>query len=406
MKILIIHNYYQQAGGEDRVVEDEVAVLVANGHEVIRYHVHNDAVNGMSRLRVAARTIWSRTSRRELRELIRKHRPHIAHFHNTFPLISPGAYSAVRAEGVPVVQTLHNFRLLCPNALFFRDGKVCEDCLGRTVAWPSVVHACYRGSRSATAATATMLAAHSAMGTWRSSVDTYIALTQFSRSKLVQGGLPADKIVVKPNFVSSDPGPGTGAGNYGIYVGRLSPEKGLPTLLKAWETLGTAPLKIVGDGPLAPIVKEATARLSNVEWLGSQPSEKVYSLIGDAAFVVLPSECYENFPKVAVEAMAKGTPVIASRLGAMAEVVDHGRTGLHFTPGDRADLATQVRRLANATPLRDEMRQAAREEFESKYTAAANYRQLLDIYDRVMATPSTRTNPSRTTPMELTEATK
>src|SRR5581483_9761958 len=194
----------------------------------------------------AARTVWSRPAYRVLRELLRAHRPAVAHFHNTFPLISPAAYYACRAERVPVVQTLHNFRLLCPNALFFRDGRVCEDCLGKAVPWPGVAHKCYRGSRSASAAVCTMLTVHRALGTWHTAVDRFIALTDASRRKFVAGGLPADKIAVKANFVDPDPGPGTGAGGYGVFVGRLSAEKGVGTLLKAWQQLGRdVPLKIV-----------------------------------------------------------------------------------------------------------------------------------------------------------------
>jgi glycosyltransferase involved in cell wall biosynthesis len=386
MTILVVHNYYQQPGGEDRCLDAEVAMLRANGHEVVLHTADNDAIDGMSRLSAAARTVWSRPAYRELRALIRDRRPAVAHFHNTFPLISPAAYYACRAERVPVVQTLHNFRLLCPNALFFRDGKVCEDCLGKAVPWPGVVHGCYRGSRPATAAVAAMITAHRALGTWRDLVDVYVPLTEASRRKFIAGGLPADKLVVKPNFLEVDPGVGTGAGGYGVFVGRLSPEKGTGTLLKAWQTLGGAvPLKIVGDGPLAGEVSEAAATIPGVEWLKSQPPETVYRLIGDAAFLVLSSECYENFPRVAIEALAKGTPVIASRLGAMAEVVADGRTGLHFTPGDAADLAATVRRFVADPEMQRRMRLASRGEFEEKYTAAANYRALSAIYDRAGA---------------------
>src|SRR3954452_18720116 len=197
MKILVVHNFYQQPGGEDRCLEAEVAMLRAHGDEVIQYTADNDPIDGMNRLKAAARTVWSRPAARELRDLIREHRPAVAHFHNTFPLISPAAYYACRAERVPVVQTLHNFRLLCPNALFFRDGKVCEDCLGKAVPWPGVVHGCYRGSRTATAAVAAMITPHRALGTWREMVDVYIPLTEASRQKFIAGGLPANKLVVK-----------------------------------------------------------------------------------------------------------------------------------------------------------------------------------------------------------------
>ncbi len=385
MKILIGHNYYQQPGGEDQCVAAEIALLRAHGHEVVPYFLHNDAIDGMGRLEAAARTLWSRPARREVRELIRTHRPDVAHFHNTFPLMSPAVYHAARAEGVPVVQTLHNFRLLCPNALFFRDGRVCEDCLGKSVPWPGVVHHCYRNSRGASTAVAALLATHRALGTWRHAVDVYIALTRHGRGKFIEGGLPAERIVVKPNFVYPDPGPGAGTGGYALFVGRLSAEKGLETLLAAWKHLaGRVPLTIVGDGPLAPLVAEAAAGDASIRWLGSRPLEEVYTLLGEAAFLVLPSRCYESFGRVAVEAFSRGTPVIASRLGAMAELVEHGRTGLHFEASDAAGLAAQVQRLLADPGERGRMRAAARREFELHYTAEANYRSLMGIYEQAL----------------------
>jgi glycosyltransferase involved in cell wall biosynthesis len=239
---------------------------------------------------------------------------------------------------------------------------------------------------------AAMLAAHRGLGTWRKAVDVYVALTAFSRGKFVAGGLPADKLLVKSNFVYPDPGTGAGAGQYGVFVGRLSAEKGVETLLKAWQSLGDrVPLKIVGDGPLAETVRAAAAQGAGVEWLGSKPLAEVYPLIGEAAFLVLPSQCYENFPRVVIEAFAKGTPVIASRLGAMAEVVDHGRTGLHFEPGDALDLAVKVRNLVDDPLLQSRMRRAAREEYEGKYTAECNYETLTGIYEQALsARPSAR----------------
>jgi glycosyltransferase involved in cell wall biosynthesis len=385
MKILVAHNYYKQPGGEDQCVAAEVALLRAHGHDVILYNVHNDALDSLSRFQAASRTIWSRPAYRAVRELIRTHRPQVAHFHNTFPLISPAAYSAARAENVAVVQTLHNFRLLCPNALFFRNGHVCEDCLGKSIPWPGILHRCYRDSRATSAAVAAMLAVHRALGTWRQAVDVYIALTEFGRRKFIAGGLPADKLAVKSNFVYPDPGPGTGMGGYGIFVGRLSAEKGLPTLLRAWQSLGgSVPLKIVGDGPLRREVVEAATQIPGIEWVGSKPPEVVYALIGAARFLVLPSECFETFGRVAIEAYAKGTPVIASNLGAMAELVDHGRTGLHFQPGNAGDLAAKVQCLLTDAAQCQRLRQGARAEYERKYTVDSNYRVLRAIYEQAL----------------------
>lgn len=382
MKVLVAHNYYQQPGGEDQVFAAEIALLEAHGHQVLRYAVHNDRVAEMNRLALAKAAVWNSSSYRDLRALIRRERPQVAHFHNTLPLISPAGYHAAKAEGVPVVQTLHNYRLICPNGVLFRDGHVCEDCLGKLVPWPGVVHACYRGSRASTGAVATMLTAHRALRTWEEMAGVYVALTEFARGKFVEGGLPAEKIVVKPNFVHPDPGVGEGQGGYVLFVGRLSPEKGIDTLLKAWEQLETkAHLKIVGDGPLAPGVAEAAQRLPHVEWLGRQPKDRVLGLMKDARVLVFPSLWYENAPMVIAEAYAVGLPVIASELGSISSLVSHGRTGLHFRPGDPKHLAARVEWALTHPADLQRMRVEARAEFEAKYTAEANYRKLIEIYD-------------------------
>jgi glycosyltransferase involved in cell wall biosynthesis len=386
MKILVAHNFYQQAGGEDQCVAAEVAMLRAHGHEVTQYFISNQSIDAMNRLELASRTIWSRPASCELRQLFRTHRPHIAHFHNTFPLISPAAYYAAQAEDVRVVQTLHNFRLCCVNALLFREGEVCEACLGKTFPWRGVIHKCYRANRIASAAVATMIATHRVLGTWQNAVDVYIALSESSRRKLVEGGLPAEKIVVKSNFAYPDPGPGAGRGGYAVYVGRLSAEKGIETLLNAWRHLeGGPPLKIIGDGPLAGTVQEAATQNTPIQWLRSLSHEAVYELVGEASLLVLPSGCYENFPRVVIEAFAKGTPAIVSKLGAMAEIVDDGHTGLHFKPGDPADLAEKVRSIIADLPRLTRMRQAARQKFEQKFTADANHDVLMAIYARAIA---------------------
>jgi glycosyltransferase involved in cell wall biosynthesis len=386
MNILVAHNFYKQPGGEDQCVAAEVAMLRAHGHNVTQYCLRNESIDAMSRLDVASRTIWSSPAFRELRELFRTLQPQIAHFHNTFPLISPAAYYAARAENIRVVQTLHNFRLCCSNAVLFRDGKVCEACLGKSFGWPGIVHKCYHDSRTASAAIATMVATHRVLGTWQKAVDVYIALTEFSRRKLLEGGLPADKIAVKSNFAYPDPGLGAGTGEYAVFVGRLSAEKGVETLLKGWRHLGgRLPLKLIGDGPLAPLVREAAKNDAMIEWLGNVPLEKVYSLVGQAAFLVLPSQCYENFPRVIIEAFAKGTPVIVAKLGAMAEIVDDGRTGLHFNPGDPIDLAKKVRSILADPWKLPQMRQAARLEFDQHFTADVNHHSLMAIYERALS---------------------
>ncbi len=275
MRVLFVHNHYRQHGGEDESFPAEVDLLRGTGHEVVTYTQHNDRVETLGRLRSAARTVWSSESYGHLRELMRDTNPHVVDVQNFFPLISPSLYHAAHAERVPVVQTLGNYRMMCPNALFFRDGRVCEDCRDKRVPWPGVLHACYRQSRLATAPVAAMLTVHRLVGTWRHKVTLYAARTEFSRQKFIQGGLPAEKIVIKPNFVGPDPGVGEHRGGFALFVGRLSPEKGIRTLLEAWKSscsgLG---LKIIGDGPLRPMVESAARETAGIDCLGTARSRK------------------------------------------------------------------------------------------------------------------------------------
>jgi glycosyltransferase involved in cell wall biosynthesis len=381
MHILSIHNRYQIRGGEDECHDAEVKLLQKHGHHVEVYQEDNHRIQSMGSAQAAARAIWSKESYHIVRALLAKKSFDLVHVQNFFPLISPAVYYAAKAAGVPIVQTLHNYRLLCPNALFYRDGKVCEDCLGKPIPYPGVLHGCYRQNRLATATVTAMLASHRFLNTWSMMVDQYIALTEFARQKFIEGGLPAEKIVVKPHFIDPDPRPGHGRGGFALYVGRISTEKGLDTLLTAWERLEhRIPLKIVGDGALEDQVIAAAQRFPHIELLGRQPIDKVYDLMGEATFLVLPSKWYETFGRVAVEAFAKGTPVIAANIGAIAELVDSGRTGLHFRPGDPEDLVAKVEWALDNPQAMARMRLEARAEFEAKYTAERNYKQLMDIY--------------------------
>jgi glycosyltransferase involved in cell wall biosynthesis len=380
VKFVVCHNFFQQPGGEDLVFADETALLEQHGHRVVRHTVHNDAVAETGKLSLLGKTVWNRSAAREIGDVARRENADVVHFHNTFPLISPAAYYAARRAGAAVVQTLHNYRLLCPGAMFLRDGAICEKCLGRTPI-PAVVHKCYRGSRGASAATALMLTSHRVLRTYRRRVDAYVALTEFGRQKFIAGGLPPERVHVKPNFVSPDPGVGAGRDGHAVFVGRLAPGKGLETLVEAWIRHTPAmKLKILGDGPLADVVRNC----AGVEWLGRRPLAEVYETIGAATALVMPSVWYEGLPKTLIESFAKGTPVIASRLGALAEGVTHGRTGLHFAPGDAHDLAKQVNFAAANPEMLADMRLNSRREFEQRYTAEQNYRMLLDVYRRAM----------------------
>ncbi len=385
MRILLLHNYYQNAGGEDSVFAMESSLLQKCGHQVVEVTANNRDIGEDGRLKLAFNAVWSSRWRDRITELLNEQTFDVAHVHNFFPLISPSIYSAFNSANTPVVQTLHNYRTICPSAMLLRNGSPCHDCIGKTIAWPGVVHGCYRGSRTGSAAVATMLAVHSHIGTWEKRVDRFVALTEFARTRFIDGGLPATKISVKPNFVDPDPGFGELRHRQGaLFVGRLSHEKGLRTLIEAWDSLRHLSLTIVGDGPerehLEGMVRSKKLE-GSVSFLGSASRPRMLEALQTAQYSILPSECYEGFPLVLAEAFACGTPVIASRLGAMAEIVDHGRTGLLFEAGNPADLVSRVRYASENTVLMRQLGAQGRAEYEKKYTANANYESLIHIYE-------------------------
>jgi glycosyltransferase involved in cell wall biosynthesis len=384
MKVLLVHNHYQQRGGEDTVVEAEAELLSSRGHAVLRYGRHNDEIRGLSasgKLRLAVGTTWARDTHHELRSMLARERPDVAHFHNTFPLVSPSAYYACNAAGVPVVQTVHNFRLLCPAATLLREQRICEDCVGR-LPWPGVLHACYHDSRAESMVIAVALSAHRIVGTYRQRVQRYLALTELGRELLIRGGLPADRIAVKPNFVSPDPGYGEAIGDYVIFVGRLAHEKGILSLLDAWKQLPNIPLRIIGDGPLRAEVEARASSLAQARVLGQLPRDAVFEQLRGARLFVFPSEWYEGLPMVLLEAMATGVPIVASRVGPIAEAMEGGRLGTLFRPKDADNLAHTVREaLSNPSQLRAKAL-AARAAFERKYTAQVSYELLLSTYQQ------------------------
>jgi glycosyltransferase involved in cell wall biosynthesis len=391
--VLMVHNRYQQPGGEDAVFEAEVALLRARGHKVITMVLDNDDIprqrSVLAAGRLALRTIWSRESAAHVRALIETYQPDLAHFHNIFPLVSPAALHTCRSLGVPVVMTLHNYRLICPAATLYRDGAICELCVGRTP-WPSVIHSCYRGSHGQSAVVAGMLSVHRLRHTWQRDVSTYVALTRFARAKLIAGGLPASRIVVKPNFLTHDPGLGQADGDFALFVGRLDQTKGIDRLLHAWTTERVGvPLRIAGDGPLADMVQEAVVRNSHIIWLGRLERSAVLDLMRQARVLVFPSVWYEGFPVTLVEALACGLPVVAPRIGAMAEIIRDGETGLLYAPpttdANGHHIVSAARQVMDDQRLRASLSQAARDDYLAHYTAESGYRQLLATYARARA---------------------
>jgi len=388
LRVLILNNIYQHLGGEEICTRAEQKILEENGNETRLISADNHQIAGSREtLKAAASAIYSLQARQHVSDEINRFKPHIVHVHNFFPLLSPSVFYACKEAGVPVVQTLHNYRLFCPGVYFFRNGKNCEDCLGKLIPWPGILHGCYRESRPATAAVSAMLTTHRLLGTWANAVDMYIALTEFARKKFIAGGFSPDKLKVKPNFVDPDPGPGETERNYAIFVGRLSPEKGVSTLLEAWKQLRMpVPLQIAGDGPARSELEAQASRLglTSVSWLGRLSREHIMKAIKGARFLVFPSQWYEGFPQTIGEAFACGTPVICSRMGGMQEIVTDEVLGLHFTPGCATDLAAKVEWAWMHHSETAALGRRARQEYESKYTASRNYDLLMDIYHSVI----------------------
>lgn len=384
MRVLMVHNFYQLPGGEDESFRAEVAALESQGVDVDTYTLHNDAIREMGRAEVALKTVWNSGPYHDIRERVSVDRHDLVHFQNTFPLLSPAGYYAARAGGAAVVQSVRNFRFTCVNAQLFRDGAVCTDCVGHLAPVLGVMRGCYRGSRSASAVVATMLGVHKTIGTFSRKVDRYIAISEFVRGILVEAGYSPEMIAVKPNSLTSDPPVGGGEGGYLLYVGRLTREKGVGTLLEAWKLASVnAKLRVAGDGPMAADVRASASH--GVDWLGNVTHDEVLELIAGAAAVVVPSEWYEPFGRVVVEAFACGTPVIAARSGALPELVEHGSTGMLFRTGDSEALGSLMKGFATGGVDLSNMREAARRAYETRFSTAVHAHRLLDIYRASLA---------------------
>ncbi len=380
MRVLVVHNRYRLAGGEDAVVRDEAALLARHGIEVETYERSNTELDGGFSLATLADTLWSHRTVADIERIRRRFAPDVIHVHNTFPLVSPSVYACAAGAGPAVVQTLHNFRLFCVQAMLLRDGKVCEDCLGNSP-WRGVLHRCYRDSHAQSAVAAGMLTLHRALGTYRKRIHRYVALNQFCRRKFIEAGLPAARVVVKPNFVDL-PAPADQAQRQGgLYVGRLSSEKGMAVLAAAMAPVAPCSITVVGSGP-----DEATLRgVPGLRLAGWADMAAIHARMRGASWLVMPSIWYENFPRVLVEAYACGLPVIASRLGALAELVEDGVTGLLFEAGNASAMRAALA-WAHENPVdMARMGRAARRAYEQRYTPDINLRELLDIYGQAIS---------------------
>lgn len=386
MKIIAVHNYYQNRGGEDQLFEDEAKLLESLGHDIYWHTKHSDSIKERNLLGVAVETVWNGRSYREMLKVIDEHSPDVIHSVNTFPLFSPSIFYAARKRNIPFVATIQNYRYFCAQAMCFRNGKACEACLGK-LPWRAVRYGCYKNNLAGSAVVASMQLLHQRLSSWQKYIDVICVASDFSKGKLVQAGMDASQMIIKPNFVVDDPGFQPGDGGYAAFVGRISDEKGTNTLIDAWRSMVDRgieiPLKIVGDGPDTEDVKKLVESSPHVEWFGHLPNEEVFRVVGNAACLIFPSTGYESLPKTLIEAMAVGTPVVGSNIGSIPEIVMDQKTGYLYPAGDANALAECAMKFfddSGKAIANDSMRAACREMFDAKFTSNANYEQLLNIY--------------------------
>ena len=391
MKILLVHNFYGSSApsGENTVYLSEKELLISRGMEVIEFTRHSDELRNRGKIgavKGAMATPWNPFTVAGLRKLLEREQPDIMHVHNTFPLHSPAVFHAARELPVAAALTLHNYRTFCAAGIPERNGVPCTDCLDRGSVLPALRHGCYRGSRLATLPMAAMIALHRRLGTWRH-VDAFIALTDFQRERLAAAGLPPDRMHVKPHFYADPPSPlpWPERREKAVYVGRLGDYKGVHVLIEAWRKWGkNAPaLEIIGDGP----EMERLAKMAAGGWpderiifAGQLPFAEAQARLARARLLVLPSLCFEGFPMAIREAFALGVPVAGSLLGSIPRIVEDGKTGVLFRPGDADDLLARVKALWDRADSMAVMGDAARAEFERCYTADANYSRIMEIY--------------------------
>ena len=386
-KVICVHNFYKSTtpSGENQVYTEEVKLLNFKGDEVIDFSRSSDDIyaRGMRGTVFAALvTPWNPWIAKTIRQLVNVYQPDVVHVHNTFPLLSPSVFYAIGKRAARVL-TLHNYRLYCPAAIPMREGKVCTECLDKHSSLPSLIHSCYRGSRAATLPLAISVGLHRAIGTWTNQVDAFICLSSFQRELMIKAGLPRDKVHVKPNFYPGNPElvAWHDRSPHVVFAGRLTAEKGVVNLLRAWQAWGpNAPeLRLIGDGDQRQKLEEMAASLP-VKFMGRLSPQKTQAEMATAKLVILPSEWFETFGLVVVEAFAHGTPAAVSDLGPLPTIVEHGKSGIVFQPANPQSLLQEVRAAWETPGLLERLGQGARAEFESKYTEEANYVTLMEIY--------------------------
>jgi glycosyltransferase involved in cell wall biosynthesis len=403
MRILLVHNFYGSSApsGENRVVLEERDLLRANGHDVVEHFTHSDSIPTgglLPVIRAGLGVPWNPAALNRLRRRIEKVEPDVMHVHNVFPLLSPSIFQAAKGTGTAVVNTLHNYRTLCAKAIPLRGGAVCTQCIDTRSVAPALRYGCYRNSRLATVPMALAVAVHRKLDTYSRRVDAFIALTEFQKSVLVAGGLPAQRIYVKPNCYpgARRPSPWIEREDKAVFLGRASAEKGLDTLVEAWIRWGHAApkLEIIGEGPDLERLRglAAAAGADRIEFAGSKPAAEAHLSLSKAKLLIVPSTCFEGCPLVLPEAFAFGVPIVASRLGTFEELVEDRSAGRLFTAGDPGSLLDTVRELWRDQPALEALGGAARKEFEARYSAGQSIGSLKTIYEHAIENKKARSS--------------
>ncbi|MGB2925068.1 MAG: glycosyltransferase [Limnothrix sp.] len=390
MKILIVHNRYRIRAGEDNVFDQEAALLKEHGNEVKTWTVDNQNIpekkSSWQQIKLAFNTIWSISAYRSISKIIKEFKPDIVHVHNILPLLSPSIFYACKKQKVPVIQTIHNYRLGCPAATYFRDEKICELCVDKSLL-NSIRYRCYRNSYAQTTIVAAMLQIHRWLGTWENIVSGYIALTPFMKDKLIQLGIPEEKIFVKPNFINNSitKTKPISFGKYYLFVGRLSPEKGIHVLLEAYKQCNTSyPLVIIGKGELQNIVEDAAKNDSRIQYLGQQPREKVLQYMQEAIALIFPSVWQEPFGLSIIEAYSQSLPVIGADVGSVNQLIQPHLTGLLYSLKDALQLGNIFEKIEGNCKEWLGLKNKLKDHLNDKYFSQTNVEIMLSIYQQII----------------------
>ncbi|MEO0246661.1 MAG: glycosyltransferase family 4 protein [candidate division WOR-3 bacterium] len=384
LKILIVHNYYRGSSpsGEDVVFHNECELLRKYGHQVVTYTRSNDEISNINAL---FNLFFSKKTYSDLKTLIAKEKPDLAHFHNIWYAITPSAYAACKDMNIPIVQTLHNFRFICANGLLLSKNQICERCLKKDSVL-GFFRACYKNSHILSLPIAKTISEIRKNSYLFSHIDAFICLTNFQKKKYIEAGFPQEKFFIKPNFIPRDLAAEfclQSKKRYAVFFGRLSPEKGIHILVRAWENLNY-PLFVIGSGPLQSYIEEKSSQNTNIIYLGRKTRQEIASLVRDAMLTIVPSICYEIFPLTVLESYASCTPTGASKIGGLEEIVIDDVTGFLFPPKDWEKLREKVVFAFNNPEKLIQYAKNAREIYETTYTPEKNYKMLMEIYESVL----------------------